>query len=382
MVKKDRNIMNKKQFKELNINPKLMKAIDKMGFSEMTSIQQKTFQPISDGKDVMALAPTGTGKTCAFGLPILEKTDTGDKNPATIIICPTRELAKQIADVLHNLTTFMQGIKVVSIYGGENINRQIQKLKGKPQIIVATPGRLLDHLNRRTVRMDNIKHIVLDEADRMLDMGFRKDMDTIIKAAPQKCQMLLFSATMSKEIKAITNKYLKKAVSIKIESKSRVVDTVKQYSAEVDRSGKMAALVKLFNEKSYDSSLVFVRTKSRARQLSRKLGNNGFDALSLHGDLNQRQRDAVMRKYRNGKVSILVATDVASRGIDVFNIDAVINYDIPEDSDSYVHRIGRTGRANNRGDAYTFLDPSERKKMKNIIKSTNTEVKSISFGEK
>lgn len=366
-----------KNFKDLSICPQLSRAIKKMGFQEMTPVQEKTFQPIMDKGDVLALAPTGTGKTCGFGVPIIEATDPKIKKVQSVILCPTRELARQTVEVLHQLTAFTHGVKVVAIYGGENINRQIQRLKGRPQIIVATPGRMMDHINRRTIRLQDVKTVVLDEGDTMLDMGFRKDIDKIMESIPETRQMVLFSATMSDEIRQISNRYLKNEHIVKINGESRAVDTVKQYSSEVRKQKKTSALVKLLTEKKFVNSLIFVRTKSKARQLSKILSQQGFDAMALHGDLTQRQRDVVMNKYKKRQVQILVATDIASRGIDVDHIEAVINYDIPEDSDSYVHRIGRTGRANQKGSAYTLIDPSERKKLHYITRTTNSHIEKL-----
>lgn len=371
-----------KKFNTLPITDNLKRALEKMEFEEMTPIQEQTFDPITEKNDIMALAPTGTGKTCAFGLPILNMTDPKEKVVSTIVLCPTRELAQQTTKVLHQLTAFMHGVKVVPIYGGESINKQIQKLKGKPQIIVATPGRMMDHMKRRTIRVNHIKHVVLDEADRMLDMGFRNDIEKIMKNVPKESQMLMFSATMSKEVIMISEKYLKNEVNVTIESESRVVDTVKQYTAEVQSSKRFPALLKLLKEKKFNSVLIFVEMKVTARRLEKMLRQKKYDTCAIHGDLTQRERDIVMKKFRNNNVKILVATDVASRGLDVDNIDAVINYDLPDDSDTYVHRIGRTGRANQTGDAYTLLDPSERRKMQNIIKATNTSVEEIELQEK
>lgn len=374
--------MENREFKDLDIKPTLTRAIEKMGFTNMTPIQDGTFDPIMEKKDIMALAPTGTGKTVAFGLPILQMTDPKEKSVSTIVLCPTRELAKQTTDVLHELTEFMHGIKIVAVYGGESIRNQIQKLKGKPQIIVATPGRIMDHMKRRTIRVNKVRHVILDEADRMLDMGFRGDIEHIMKIVPGKPQMLMFSATMSKEVIMISERYLKDEVNVTIEGKSRVVDTIKQYTAEVQSSKRLNALIKLLKMKDYGFSLVFVEMKTDARRLAKALQQKGYNATAIHGDLSQKERDAVMKKCRSGQVRILVATDVASRGLDLDNIDAVINYDMPEDSDTYVHRIGRTGRANQTGDAYTLLDPSERRKMKSIVDSTNTEVEDIMLQEK
>lgn len=371
--------MNKK-FKDLELSHKLDRAIEKMGFEEMTPVQEKTFQPLMEGKDVLALAPTGTGKTCGFGVPILESLEEDGNNIEAVIICPTRELAKQTCDVLHALTIYMHNIKIVAIYGGEPIDRQIRRLKGKPRIIVATPGRIMDHLSRRTIKLDHIKTVVLDEADRMLDMGFRQDIEEIMEIIPEERQMLLFSATMSSEIKKIADKYLHDETLVKVEGESRVVDTIKQYSVETSHQRKNNALIELLDKKRFDSTIVFVRTKARARQLSKKLNSQGFDSLALHGDLNQNQRDKVMKKYKMANVPILVATDVASRGIDVKAVDAVINFDVPGDSDSYVHRLGRTGRANQKGVAYTFIAANETKMLRDIEHITNSKI--VTIGQK
>ena len=373
--------MSKREFEALDINPKLKKALDRIDFTEMTPIQAQTFDPITKGEDIMALAPTGTGKTAAFGLPILNMTDPKEKNLSTIVLCPTRELAKQTTDVLHELTTYMNGVKIVAIYGGESIRIQINKLKGKPQIIVATPGRMMDHMKRRTIRVNRIKHVILDEADRMLDMGFRGDIERIMKTIPNKPQMLMFSATMSKEVIMISERYLKNEVNVTIEGESRVVDTIRQYTAEVQSSKRPEALTKLLKQKNYGFTLVFVEMKSDARRLAKLLKQKGYNATSLHGDLTQKERDAVMKKCRNGQIKVLVATDVASRGLDLDNIDAVVNYDLPDDNDTYVHRIGRTGRANQTGDAYTLPDPSERRKMRTILEAANTKAEDIMLQE-
>lgn len=373
--------MIKKEFEKLDIGPKLKQALEKMSFTQMTPIQEQTFDPIMAGKDIMALAPTGTGKTVAFGLPILNMVDPKEKSLSTIVLCPTRELARQTTDVLHELTTYMHGVKVVAVYGGESIRVQINKLKGKPQIIVATPGRIMDHMKRRTIRVNRIKHVILDEADRMLDMGFRGDIERIMKTIPNKPQMLMFSATMSKEVIMISERYLKDEVNVTIEGESRVVDTIKQYTAEVQSSKRFGALTKLLNMKGYGFTLVFVEMKSDARRLGKLLKQKEYNATSLHGDLTQKERDAVMKKCRSGQIKVLVATDVASRGLDLDNMDAVVNYDLPDDNDTYVHRIGRTGRANQTGDAYTLLDPSERRKMRTILDAANTKAEDIMLQE-
>ena len=345
-----------------------------MNFTIPTPVQEAAISPMLEKQDLLVQAPTGTGKTCAFGIPVVEGIDAQSRAIQAVILCPTRELAIQTAAVLRQLTTYTPGIRVTALYGGEPIQRQIMALRRKPQIIVATPGRMIDHINRRTTRLSNVNCVVLDEADRMLDMGFREDMDTILQSIPEERQTVLFSATISDGIKRIALEYQTDARRIHIQQDALTVEKVEQYYSEIRGKVKTSALFELLSEKRFPLSLVFVATKAMADTLAEKLTEAGFCADSLHGDLHQRQRDKVMEKYRSGKVNVLVATDVAARGIDVNNIDAVINYDIPIDADSYVHRIGRTGRANQSGFAYTFIYPKERGKLRNIISSTNAAI--------
>lgn len=326
-----------------------------------------------DGHDLLVQAPTGTGKTAAFGIPAIEKIQPANRNIQTIILCPTRELAVQTAGVLGRMLLYKPGIRVLALYGGEPIQRQIMALKRRPQIIVATPGRMLDHMKRRTVRLGHVSCVVLDEADRMLDMGFRDDMDTILQSVPVERQTVLFSATISSDIKRISAQYLNDAEQISIRQETRTVDKVEQFYCEI-RGSKVPALLQLLKEKQFGLSLIFVATKAMADNLASQLTDAGYPADALHGDLRQSQRDKVMARYRGGKVGILVATDVAARGIDVHHIDAVINYDIPGDCESYIHRIGRTGRANQSGSAYTFIYMKERGKLQGIMQATHAAI--------
>ena len=330
-------------------------------------------------QDIIALAPTGTGKTCAFGIPVIESACPKTRGVQSVILCPTRELAIQTATVLRKLTSFKEGVRVIALYGGEPIGRQIAALRRRPQVIVATPGRMMDHINRRTVHLEKVNLVVLDEADRMLDMGFRDDINIILDKIPESRQTVLFSATMSKDIRQIAQTYQKDAHLIQIGQETRTVDSVTQFYTEVGAQKKASVLMNLLKDKQFDRTLVFVGTKSMADILTEKLAETGLSAMALHGNLNQRQRDSVMAKYRAGNVSILVATDVASRGIDVKNIDAVINYDIPQDSDSYVHRVGRTGRASQSGAAYTFVCTKERKQLQNIMTATGSRITPIAI---
>lgn len=348
----------------------MLRGIDRMGFKETTPVQAQTIGSMLEKKDMIVQAPTGSGKTCAFGIPLIEAVDTQSKNTQSVILCPTRELVIQTTNVLHKLTHYMHGIRIVAVYGGEPIGKQISALRRQPQIIVATPGRIMDHINRKTVKLAKVSLVVLDEADCMLDMGFRDDIDTILQSIPKESQMILFSATLSNVIKQIAGKYQNNAQMVHIKQNTLTVETVKQYYTKVPKGTKPDALKALLRDSNFNRILVFVGTKSMADNLTEKLVEDGFNALAIHGDLRQRQRDSVMGKYRKGLINILVATDVAARGIDVNDIDVVINFDIPGDSDSYVHRIGRTGRANRNGIAYTFIYSREQSSLESIIHNT------------
>ena len=364
-------------FKDMNLSSGVLRSLDKMGFEGATPVQAKAIAPMLEGGDLVVQAPTGTGKTCAFGIPVIENVDCESQSIQTVILCPTRELAIQTAGVLHKLTAFQRGIRIVALYGGERIERQISALRRRPQIIVATPGRMMDHMKRKTVRLNRVSLVVLDEADRMLDMGFRDDIATILSKTPEERQTVLFSATMPAEIRKIAEEYQTDAQVVQVKQDTLTVECVEQFYTVIQGKQKTPALVGLMNEKSFDQSLVFVCTKRMADSLSQELRQGGMAAAALHGDMPQRQRDTVMDSYRKGNVKILVATDVAARGIDVNNIDAVINYDIPGDSDSYVHRIGRTGRAHSTGVAYTFLYPKERGRLQQIMYATKAKINPI-----
>ncbi|MDR0817795.1 MAG: DEAD/DEAH box helicase [Clostridiales Family XIII bacterium] len=361
-------------FKDMNISGDMLRGLKKMNFVAATPVQSKAITPMLDGRDVMVLAPTGSGKTAAFGIPAIENLDMDDWSVQVLVLCPTRELAQQTVVVLHDLTTFKDGVKIQALYGGENIDRQIKALKKRPQIIVATPGRLMDHLNRRTVRLNHLTTVVLDEADRMLDMGFRNDIKAILDVTPENRQTVMFSATMSPEVMQIASKYQKNAQTIRLGGEQKPVDTVTQYYAEVGVREKEATLVSLLGDKRYGLALVFVSRKHLAKNLARMLTDNNFSAAALQGNMSQPQRNRVMEEYRSGALDVLVATDVAARGIDVDNIDVVINYDLPQDSDSYIHRVGRTGRAGKSGDAYTFISQKESYDFAKIVKRTKSSV--------
>ncbi|MCL2393009.1 MAG: DEAD/DEAH box helicase [Oscillospiraceae bacterium] len=361
-------------FEQFQLSPELMLALKKMNFQTPSPVQAATITPMLARQDVLVQAPTGTGKTAAFGIPIIENIDPEDRHIQAVILCPTRELAVQTTSVLKQLLAFKPSIRVLALYGGEPIHHQVTALKRRPQIIVATPGRLIDHMKRRTTRLSRVRCIVLDEADRMLDMGFRDDIASILQSLPTERQTVLFSATVSNEIKNIAATYQTSAQHICIEQETLPAHKIKQYYAEVPRISKLPALLHLLENQNFKLCLVFVATKSMANTLSQQLTTAGHPAEAIHGDLHQNQRNKVMQRYRRGKISLLVATDVAARGIDVDGIDAVINFDIPGDPDSYVHRIGRTGRADRNGIAYTLIDAKERSKLKNIISTTKAEI--------
>lgn len=363
------------QFNDLELNEKILKAVQEMGFEAASPIQAKAIPMALNGQDLVGQAQTGTGKTAAFGIPMLQMLDVKLKKPQGIILCPTRELAIQVADEIRKLAKFMHGAKVLPIYGGQNITNQIRSLKAGVNIIVGTPGRVMDHLRRHTLKTDDLKMVVLDEADEMLNMGFREDIETILKDLPQERQTLLFSATMPKAILDITRKYQNHAEVIKVTKKELTVPNIEQYYYEVRPKQKVEVLTRLLDMYSPKLSVVFCNTKRMADEVASQLKGRGYFAEGLHGDLKQSQRDRVMKNFRNGNVDILVATDVAARGIDVDDVDAVFNYDVPQDDEFYVHRIGRTGRAGRAGNAFTFVAGKEIYKLRDIMRYCKTKIK-------
>lgn len=367
--------MKASPFKDLGISEEIQESLRRMNFEKPTPVQELTIGGFLAGDDLLVQAPTGTGKTGAFGMPLVQQIDPAQKITQALILCPTRELAIQISGVLNALSKNKPGIRIATIYGGEKINKQLDFLQTTPHIVVATPGRLLDHMQRKTIALANVRTVVLDEADRMLDMGFRKDMEKILKATPQIRQTVLFSATMPQEIYVIASQFLKReAQEIRVEQESLTVETVKQYYTVVHPGGKNTALLSLLKDNDYPLTLIFVNMKHRADKLAFHLRKKGFRAAALHGDMNQNQRDRVMKQYRLGKLDTLVATDIAARGIDVKNIDAVINYDAPMDDESYVHRIGRTGRAEQEGIAYTLIHLDEADQLRKMIKNSRIDI--------
>ncbi|WP_255363192.1 DEAD/DEAH box helicase [Cellulosilyticum sp. I15G10I2] len=364
-------------FNQLEITEEIKKAVTDMGFEETTPIQTKAIPVILEGKDVIAQAPTGTGKTCAFGIPAIEAIQTDNDKVQVLILCPTRELVIQTSEELKSLYKYKEGVRALPIYGGQQIDRQILALKKRPQIIIGTPGRVMDHLRRKTLKFEHLNMIVLDEADEMLNMGFREDIDIILESVPEERQFVLFSATLPKAIMDIANKYQKDAVKINVVHKVMTVPTVEQFYLETRESSKVEVLSRIIDANNFKLSVVFCNTKKRVDDLCKDLQTRGYSAEALHGDMKQLQRDNVMGRFRSGLIDILIATDVAARGIDVDDIDAVFNYDVPSDEEYYVHRIGRTGRAKREGVSYTFAAGRELSKLRDIQKYTKSKIKLI-----
>lgn len=364
-------------FKDLKLSDEVERALDDMGFEEATPIQIQSIPYILENRDVLGQAQTGTGKTCAFGIPTIEKINLDQDDIQVLVLCPTRELAIQSAKELKNVAKYKKEVRILPIYGGQPIERQIVSLKKHPQIIIGTPGRVMDHIRRHTIKFTNLKMIILDEADEMLNMGFREDIDTILTKAPEQIQTILFSATMSRDILEITGKYQKDPVKIKITHKVLTVPSVEQYSLEVNPNNKLEVLSRLIDVNNIKLGLVFCNTKRQVDELASSLQARGYSAEALHGDMRQESRDKVMAQFRKGNIEILIATDVAARGIDVNNVEAVFNYDLPNDEEYYVHRIGRTGRAGKTGKAFTFVSGREIIKLKDIQRFTKSSITPI-----
>ncbi len=364
------------RFEESGIDERIIRAVKEMGFESMSPIQQEAIPAVLRGEDIIGQAQTGTGKTAAFGIPALQMIDPSAKGVQCIVLCPTRELAIQAADEIRKYAKYMHGIKVLPIYGGQDINRQIRSLASNVQIVVGTPGRVMDHMRRHTLKLKNIKLMVLDEADEMLNMGFREDIETILEGVSTEHQTVLFSATMPQAILDITSQYQKAdAKHIQIQKKELTIPLVKQYYYEVKRENKEEVAARLLDYYNPRQTLVFCNTKKMVDELCEKLKGRGYFAEGLHGDLSQAQRDKVMQGFRKGTTEILVATDVAARGIDVDDVEAVINYDVPQDIEYYVHRIGRTGRAGRSGRSFTLVVGREIYKIREIEKVCNTKIK-------
>ena len=366
--------METMKFEEIKLDDRILRAVADMGFEETSPIQTQAIPAVCEGIDVVGQAQTGTGKTAAYTIPMLMKIDPQIKKPQAIVLCPTRELAVQVAEEIRKLAKYMSDIKVLPVYGGQEIVRQIKSLKTGVQIIVGTPGRVMDHMRRKTVKFDNINMVILDEADEMLDMGFREDMETILTETPEDRQTVMFSATMPKAIMDIARNFQKDARIIKVVRKELTVSNIEQFYYEVRPKNKTEVLCRLIDIYNPRLSVVFCNTKRQVDELISELKGRGYFADGIHGDMKQQQRDRVMDDFRSGKVDILIATDVAARGIDVDDVDMVFNYDIPQDEEYYVHRIGRTGRAGRSGMALSFISGKEVYKLKDIERYCKTKI--------
>ncbi|MBE6504303.1 MAG: DEAD/DEAH box helicase [Methanobrevibacter millerae] len=363
-------------FNDLKINDDIKSAVNKMGFEKLTPIQNKAIPDALAGRDIIGQAQTGSGKTLAFGIPVLNKLFVPDRSPQAIILCPTRELCVQVADEIKKLAKDMDKVKVLAVYGGQAIGRQIRVLNKGVHIVVGTPGRVIDHIERGTLDLIGIETVVLDEADEMLDMGFREDIELILRHTPKQRQTLLFSATMPDEIKKITRLYQNNPKFIKISDSRKTIPKIKQFSFKSDDRDKIDDLCKLIEFYDFNLWLIFCNTRRRVDFVYRNLKRNGYKVDSIHGDMTQKVRDKVMNKFRNGNISILVASDIAARGIDVSEIDVVVNYDIPQNPEDYIHRIGRTARAGESGYAFNIVAPYEAHDLVKIRKKYNLNVKS------
>ena len=363
------------EFKDLNIEKEILKAVEELGFEAPTPIQAQALPKLYEGKDIIGQAQTGTGKTAAFGIPMIEKVNGKDKSVQILVLAPTRELSIQVADEIRKFSKYRRDIKSLAIYGGQPIDRQIKILKQGVQIVVGTPGRILDHINRRTLKLGNVTGVVLDEADQMLDMGFLEDIESILDNTPTERQTAMFSATMPREIENIAKKYMKKPEKIKVVHRELTVPQIAQYYFEVKAHEKVDALSRVLDMEESDLGIIFCRTKKGVDELVESLQSRGYSVDGLHGDLKQSQRDRVMKKFRDGTIDLLVATDVAARGIDVNDVELVINYDMPEDFEYYVHRIGRTGRAGKLGLAYTFVTGRQIRTLKALEVYAKTKIR-------
>src|SRR4051812_27867510 len=367
--------MTTKLFSELGLSAELQKAIDKMGFEQASPIQAEAIPILMQGRDIVGQSQTGSGKTAAFAVPAVEKVDPQLRAVQALILCPTRELAVQVSEEVHKLSMFKRGIHALPIYGGQSYERQFEGLRQGAQIVIGTPGRVMDHMRRGTLRLDKVKMVILDEADVMLDMGFRDDIETILQGVPKERQTVFFSATMPKPIQELIRKYSRDPQNVRIEQKELTVPTVEQIYYEVDRRFKIELLTRLIDIHDLKLGIVFCNTRRMVDDLVEHLNAQGYSADRLHGEMTQPMRDRVMNKFRKSGLEFLVATDVAARGIDVENIEVVFNYDLPYDGEDYVHRIGRTGRQGRSGMAISFASGREVFQIRNIERYTNMRIR-------
>lgn len=372
------------QFNELNLSQDILRAVEELGFSEMTEIQQESIPLLIQGHDVVGRSNTGTGKTAAFGIPAVESiTELNKKNVSVLILCPTRELAMQACEEIRKFAKYKRIVKASAVYGGASMERQIMELKRGANIVIGTPGRVMDHIRRRTLKLDNLRTVILDEADEMLNMGFREDIESILADVPKERQTVLFSATMPPEILAITEKYQRDPIQVKIKSAQKTVELIDQYWFMTAMGRKTDALKLLLAAYSPESAMVFCNTKKTVDELSEELIKSGIRAAGLHGDMKQAQRTQVMNSFKAKTTAVLVATDVAARGIDVSGIDAVFNYDLPQDNEYYIHRIGRTGRAGMKGSAYTLITSRRQQyDLKDIARYTKAKISELPLPDK
>ena len=384
-VRKDGQPLNQEKtltgFENMDLSTEIMKAVEKMGFHEATPIQQKTIPVMMEGHDVIGIAPTGTGKTCAFGIPMLEYISLTDTRIQELVLAPTRELAVQIGQEMEKLAAFIPEVRIAVLYGGQPISKQLNQLKKKPQIIVATPGRMLDHMQRGTARLNAVHTMVIDEADEMLKMGFVKDVCKIIEAVPTTRQLVMFSATTNQDVLTISWKYQHDPVEITIPATKENKPQITQYVIPTTREEKYDQLLYLLDSDVYGRIMIFTNTKDMCRRLSERLNKAGYDTEALHGDIPQSKRNQVMAGFKRGKFPILVCTDVAARGIDVDDVEAVINYDLPNENEYYIHRIGRTGRAKKHGVAFTLLSFSESVRLDEILKYVQSQPTYLKFDD-
>lgn len=355
-------------FEEMDLSKEVLRAIKDMGFTTPSTVQAKTIPLMMSGADVNAIAPTGTGKTCAFGIPMLEYVQLNEPEVQEVVLAPTRELALQIGDELTKLAKYIKGCRIAVLYGGQPIPKQLAALKRKPQILVATPGRLLDHMNRGNVHLNAVHTMVLDEADEMLNMGFVKDVTRIIEATPNERQMVLFSATTNQDVLTIAWKYQHDPIEVTVEATKQDRPQIAQYVISTEQNKKIDHLLYLLDADVYQRVMIFCNTKFMTDRLTERLKKEGYQAECIHGDVKQSQRNVVMNDFRRGKFPILIATDVAARGIDVDDVEAVINFDLPAENEYYLHRIGRTGRAHKHGVSFSLVTFQESVRMDEILK--------------
>lgn len=362
------------QFSEFGLNPSLLQAIEFVGYESPSSIQSECIPVLMQGRDLIGVAQTGTGKTAAFALPLLDRVDTAIAQPQLLVLTPTRELCIQVAEAMQVYARFMRDFHILPIYGGQSMHTQLKQLKRGVQVVVGTPGRILDHIRRKSLKFDAIHAVVLDEADEMLKMGFIDDVETILQCSSSRKQTALFSATMPNEIRAVAQKYLSQPIEVKIKAKTATVATISQSYCVLSHSNKLEALTRILEVADTQGLIIFVRTKTATQELSEKLSARGFSCAAINGDLSQSAREATISRLKKGSLDVLVATDVAARGLDVERISHVINYDVPYDAETYIHRIGRTGRAGRKGQAILFITPREKRMLSSIEKTIGQKI--------